>query len=725
MNRAIKITLAVFGGVLILLLAATVYAVAVTAGEKLDLQKLSLNENCILVFDRNGKEIETGRTGKVSLAELPESLPDAFVAVEDKRFYSHNGIDLKRVVKAAMKNLVTFSFREGASTISQQLIKNTHLSGEKTIKRKLKEWKLTRALEKNFSKEEILELYLNSIYFGHSAFGIESAARFYFGKSAGGLSPAESAMLAALVKSPNRYSPFRDSEKCRARRDLVLSLMREQGYLTPAEEEAAKKEPLPSAPAENRESAYLSLVFEELAERFPDTGSGDRLRVFTALDPALQEELEQVRADCDFSLIVRDTEGGVKAFCSTCGAPKRLPASTIKPLAVYAPALEENLVSPATPVLDEKTDFGGYSPSDYGGKCLGYMSVRYALSHSVNIPAVKLLNSLGTERAASYLQKMDLEVPEKDRTLALALGGMSEGFTLKQLADGYATFARGGSFLPSRFIERVENGSGKLLYAAKDRENEAKRQVFSDDVCCLMNDMLMTAAREGTAKRLKGLPFEVAAKTGTGGTDAGNTDAYTVAYTSEDVVGVWLGDRNNAPIQATGGGKPADLALAALRALYAKRTPAPFFRSGEVTTVLLDREEYEQNHRVLLADPLAPEPLSIKELFRKSALPEGTSERFSRPRIQKPEISVVNGSVKIVLCQAEYYDYEVKRRCGEEEITLYKGKYRRELFDNSVCGGKTYQYSVTPYYCGIAGETAELPSVTIEKKGGVPDEWWK
>ncbi len=732
MNRTVKILLIVLSALLVLFLSCLVYFFAVTAGEKLNMQKLALSENCVLLFDRNGEEIETAQTSAVPFSELPEYLPKAFVAVEDKRFYSHNGLDYKRMVKAAMKNISTFSFREGASTISQQLIKNTHLSGEKTIKRKLKEIKLTRALEKNFSKDEILELYLNSIYFGHSAFGVGSAAEYYFGKSASELSPAESAMLAALVKSPNRYSPFRDAEKCLARRNFVLSLMREQGYITPEEETTAKSEPLPESPHMREESAYLSPVFEELSALFPDAKSGDKLRVYTALDPTLQTLLEEQTADSDLCALVRGADGGVKAYFSTCGEVKRLPASTIKPLAVYAPALEENLISPATPLLDEKTDFGGYSPSDYGGKYGGYMSARYALSHSVNVPAVKVLNTLGVERAAQYLEKMDLPVPEEDRTLALALGGMKEGFSLLSLVDGYAVFSHGGMYSPSHFIEKVDDCQGKNLYTYQNFQEKnlncqgknLDRRVFSEDTACLMNDMLMTAAREGTAKKLKSLPFEVAAKTGTGGTEKGNTDVYTIAYTSEDAVGVWLGNRDNSPVEATGGGVPADIALKILKGMYQEKAPSPFPKCEKVKTALLDKEEYEKNHRLLLADPLAPEYLSLKELFRESALPAGTSEKFSRPKIEKPEISVVNGSVKIVLCQTEYYDYEVKRQCGEQISTVYKGKYRRELFDNSVCGGKNYIYSVTPYYCGIAGETVTLPSVYIEKRDELPDDWW-
>lgn len=721
MKRAVKILLWLFGATVALLAALLVYYFSVTAGASLQPERLTLTDNCVRVYDGEGNEIQAPKTYE-PISELPAYLPGAFVAVEDKRFYEHNGIDYKRVGKAALKNAVSFSFREGASTISQQLIKNTHLSGEKTVTRKLREFKLARQLEKRYSKEEILELYLNSIYFGHSAFGIGNAAHYYFGKQAEVLTAAESAMLAALVKSPNRYSPFKDAEKCLSRRNFVLGLMAEQGYLTADEAAAAKEEPLPTECApEERTSPYLDLVWEELSDLLPDVSSGDELRVYTFLDPALQQELEATHTDCDVCALVRDNRtDGIKAFYSTCGVLRRLPASAIKPLAVYAPALQENLISPATPILDEKTSFAEYSPSNYGGKYGGYMSVRYALAHSVNVPAVKILNELGTEHACRYLERMSLHVGEDDRSLALALGGVKEGFTLPELADGYATFANGGKFTASGTVARIENGNGKTLYEFTAR----KSPVFDGDVCYLVNDMLQTAATEGTAKKLKGLAFPVCAKTGTGGTRDANTDAYTIAYTRDDTVAVWLGNRDNSPVEATGGGMPANIALRIMQALYAEGAPAPFEMCNEVVEVALDQEEYEENHRLLRADPLAPSYLTVKELFRASALPEGASTRFSRPQMEKPLISVKNGAVCLELCQTKYYDYIVKRENNGETVTIYNGKYRKTISDNSVKQGMRYTYTVIPVWQGIEGEAVTLPSVYIEPTNELPEHWW-
>ncbi len=726
MKRTLTVLGILFGVLICLFLFALFYYLGVTRGIFLDKNKLTLETGKTSLFDANGNEIETASYAEdVAFSEFPPYLPNAFVAVEDKRFYTHHGFDLHAIARAALKNIKSFSFREGASTISQQLIKNTHLTSEKTLTRKLKEFKLTRALEKTYSKEEILELYLNSIYFGHSAFGIGDAAAFYFGKTPKSLSIAESAMLAALVRSPNRYSPFKNEEKCLARRNLVLSLMKEQGYIDESEYTEALSEPLPTAPSEKRkQNSYLSLVYDELSDLFPGAGTAylASLRVYTAYDPALQSVLERADTGSDVSLFVRSTENNaIKAYHSTVGMVRRLPASTIKPLLVYGPAVEENFISPATAVKDERTDFSGYMPDDAGGATGEYMSVRYALSHSVNIPAVKILNSIGVDRGAGYLEKMGMKVEKEDRTLALALGGMREGFTLKELADGYATFAKEGNFAPSAAILRVEDGRGRILYRKEARE----KKVFSEETSFLIGDMLSTAAREGTAKRLSSLPYFVGAKTGTAEGKAGNLDAYTIAYTSEDVVAVWLGNRDNSPVDAMGGGLPANLAKKALEALYAIRPPKDPETPEGVEKLLCDSEAYATRHELVLSDPIAPRITSFEEWFKKTACPKEQSTKYSHPSIQTPIVSVKNGCVTIELCQAEYYSYVIKRENRGEVTTIYSGEYCRDICDNSVRAGERYQYIVIPVYEGHEGEPVRLPSVQIERSSpAIPDDWW-
>ncbi len=724
MKKVLLAVLIPLGVTAALLLGGLFYSFGVTAGVRLDSEKLRLSTACVRIYDGEGKQVESARRKSVSSDDLPAYVPQAFIAVEDKRFYSHQGLDIRRIGGALLKNITSFSFREGASTISQQLIKNTHLTSEKTIARKLKEVKLTQQLEKKYSKDEIIELYLNSIYFGHDVFGIAAASDFYFGKEAETLSPAEGAMLAALVKSPNRYSPFRNAEACRSRRNFVLKLMKEQGYLDETAYAEAVNAPLPEISSEKKSGdVYLSLVFDELLDIFPTADIGDLgpIRVYTFLDRKLQRKVEEAEADSDVCALVRDNRtDGLKAFYSTCGALKRLPASTLKPLLVYGPAIEEDIICPATPILDEKTDFNGYCPDDAGGASGKYMSARYALSHSVNIPAVKILNTMGCEKAAAYLDRMGLHVGEEDLSLALALGGMKEGFPLPALADGYAVFAKQGVYAPSKVISRIENSKGKVIYEYKPREN----RVFSEETSYLINDMLKTAAKEGTAKKLKNLPYDVCAKTGTAEGKKDNTDAYTIAYTSEDTVAVWLGNRDNTEIGATGGGLPANLALGILKEIYGDRAPAPFPPCDGVEALPIDMQEYEKNHKILLSDPNSPFLTDRKELFKKSFEPLERSTRYSAPKIEKPTISVKNGTVSIVLCQTEYYDYVIKRENRGKETTIYSGKYQRCISDNSVKAGESYRYSVTPYYKDIEGETVYLPLVHIDPSDSLPENWW-
>ena len=726
MKKAVIIVSSILGTVGTIVLALFIYYFSVTAGVRLNPDKLNDSVQSVSVYDVRGNAIDLPEIRKCAdFSSLPDYVPNAFVAVEDKRFYSHHGFDYKRIGKAVLRNISSFSFREGASTISQQLIKNTHLSGEKTLTRKLKEMKLTRALEKRYQKEEILSLYLNSIYFGHSAFGIEEAASFYFCKTAKELTPAESATLAALVQSPNRFSPFRDAEKCLKRRNFVLSLMRDQNYISAREYESAISEPLPLAPNEENGSgqSYLALVFEEFATLFPDEKPDDStLKIYTYYDPDLQKTIESYEAKTDYSACVLDHAAHrISAYYSSAGRVKRLPASLMKPLLVYAPALEMNAISPATPISDERTDFGGYSPKNYNDEYSGYVSARYALSHSVNVPAVKILNVIGVDTGAEYMNKMGLPVAEEDKSLALALGGMKEGYDLPSLAFAYSTFPAMGNYSPSRTIKRIENASGKTLYEWRPLYT----RVFSEDTAAIVTDMLKTAVQEGTAKKLRSLGFEIAAKTGTGANASGNTDAYTVSYTSEHTVAVWMGMRDNSPVQTTGGALPAALALNINRQLYRERSPENFRMPEDVRTVAIDKEEYEKNHRILLADPSAPPVTTLSELFRSCALPNETSNRFTSPTIPRPSISVKKGSVLIELCQTEYYDYIIKRKNNGKTVTIYEGKYRATIIDNSVTAGQSYEYTVIPLYRETAGEPVVLPAVHIPRSDSVPEDWWK
>lgn len=727
--------------ILVAAVACTAYYFIATADVRLQKEKLLPSDDYATVLDVYGKEAAeisfVNADKKVSVSELPEYTKTAFIASEDKKFYRHHGLDYARIVKAAMTNIGARSFKQGASTISQQLIKNTHLTNEKTFKRKLREIKLTRQLEKNYSKDEILELYLNTIYFGHNCYGIAGAADFYFSKSAQTLTPAESAMLAAIIRSPNNYSPFVNASKCLSARNSVLKRMFEQGYISEAEYESAKNEPLPVR-AENSISSrsYLRGVSEEL-ESLTEIYSPYRIlrgaKIYTYLEPELQKYLENLSTDADRSgksiLIENNKTYGIAACYTSEGNIPRQPGSLIKPLAVYAPALEENIISACTPIADEKTDFDGYSPSNYKDAYHGYVSARRALAESMNVPAVKILSKLGIEKSETYLSAMGLKLEEEDKTLSLALGGISRGFTLRKIAAAYALFANEGVFAPSAFISKIVDCEGNILY----QRNPIKTRVFSDDTVFIINDMLKEAVKSGTAKKLASFRFDLCAKTGTVGNEEGNTDAYAVSYTSEHTVGVWMGNADNAKTDITGGGLPCHYAMLINKFLYTDAPPAPFAASQNVQSASIDQISYEKYHEVLLADPKEPRSFTFEDIFRKSNLPAQTSDLFSSAKTEA-DISCRNNKVYIDICQAEYFDICVKRKNNGQSKIIYEGK-NKQICDDDIKEKVKYIYSVTPYFTDkdgnkVYGSELILPEIYVKKfvqdsKEDRYGAWWK
>lgn len=711
-----NILLSVLGVIAIVFIACTVYYFSVTASVKLNPSKLNLAQNNINLYDATGTPVAqcsaSGENG-VDVTTLPSYTINAFISVEDKNFYSHHGFDFKRMGMALWRNITSFSFKEGASTISQQLIKNTQLTPEKTIKRKLKELKLTRELEKKYTKEQIMEMYLNTIYFGHSCFGLESAARFYFDRAPAELTVSQSAMLAGMIKSPNNYSPFKNPQACLTRRNQVLKIMENYGYISDTERHEAETEELPTEKSYHSDAMkfYYEAVFNELEEKMGENVYGG-LKVYTFLDVELQKKLEEegTQTDTDKSFCVIDNKKhGIKAFYSTIGDAKRLPGSLIKPLLVYAPALQENVVSPATPILDEHVDYGGYSPRNYDGTFHGYVSVREALSNSYNVPAVKILNDMGVAKSAAYLKKMDLETDQSDYSLALALGGMKQGYSFSKLCAAYTVFSCGGQYTPCSFIEKITTEQDKTLY----EKNKSDKKVFDEDTVTLLNDILHTATQTGTSKKLKNLSYEVCAKTGTCGNAAGNTDAYCVSYTSSDTVGVWMGNADNSPMEnVTGGGLPANINLHILECLYQKSPPEPLAKSENVIRCNLDRLEYNQNHTLLLRDKNAPiQEKTFSELFKKDYAPQKQSTYFSDPKIKTPSVFIDNKGVCIELCHAEYYTILINRQSEEGFCTVYQGDATEKILDVDVEEGKRYVYSVTPYYGKFVGKTIILPEV--------------
>ena len=726
----------------LVLLSAGFFFIA-TKDAHLSAEKLLLSEKKVVLYDVEEQAFSSSQTDyrqSVRYRDIPKKTVQAFVDTEDKRFFSHHGFDLKRIAKAAYNNFRAHAFKQGASTISQQLIKNTHLSQEKTLTRKFKEWKLTRALEKKYSKEEILEKYLNVIYFGHNCFGLEAASRFYFGKSTQELDLADSAILAGLVKSPNNYSPFKNPENCLKRKKSVLNAMLKNGSITTEELQKALQKPLPVASAHKKRFDYAHAVFDELSALAEANGFtvGGEIEIYTYADPHLQAYLEELSSgyvDSDQIMVVLDTQtNGFKGFVSSVGNIPRLPGSLLKPLLVYAPALEENVISPATPLLDEKINYNGYSPRNYDGTYHGYVSARESLAKSYNVPAVKLLESVGVQKAAGYLERLSLPVDKEDYSLALALGGMKNGYTFKELISAYATFPNGGSFSSGSFISQIRI-NGVEVY----RRTLENKRVFSKETSYLLTDMLKTTAKTGTAKKLRALPFEVAAKTGTVGTNNGNTDAYALSYTTRDVVGVWLGNDDNTFIECTGGGVPCNYLFSVneyLNTRYQEKGKKieNFSVPEKIVRVALDKQSYYDTHTMLLADAISPVEYTFTELFKKDALPTKTCDFFTNPSINTPKLQYLDGKIVISFDEKcpTFYEYKIERYDYATHNTVYCGEYLPVFIDENVSQNKRYVYTVTPIYKGRQGKAIQLPTVSTSKGERPPasereilnKDWW-
>lgn len=345
---------------------------------------------------------------------------------------------------------------------------------------------------------------------------------------------------------------------------------------------------------------------------------------------------------------------------------KRQPGSTIKPLLVYAPALNENIVSPATKILDEEININGYKPQNFEKTFRGHLSTREALSLSSNIPAVKILSYVGIPKAKRYATRLGIEFDENDNGYALALGGMTYGTDLKTLAAAYTTFANNGKFYGAKFIKRIEDENGKTIYEAKFVPDE----VFREDSNYLMVSMMETSAKKGTSKRLASLPFQIAGKSGTVGVGATNSDAFSVALTTKDTVATWVGDLTGNNIgYLTGGKAPTDMIKNYFKAIYKTETPKDFRVPSSITEVEIDALEYEKNNIVQTANDFTPSRYKLTEVFSRFNLPKEKSTNFLKVEPATLNGKIENGNYVFEFDAQSHITYELYRiENGENKL---------------------------------------------------------
>ena len=597
-------------------------AVKINGWRTLDIRKLEQIRNTITVLDKNGEVIAENLYSNnriyTPLRDIPQHTADAFISIEDKRFYRHNGVDYKRMLGAFKNNVFSGSLKEGASTITQQLIKNTHLSSEKTFSRKLQEIRIAKQLEKTYDKDRILEAYLNVVYFGNTVYGIGQAAQTYFRKNVAQLDIAESALLAGIINNPSRYNPYTHADKAKARRDLVLDCMVRNGKIS--KESAAAEKAKDVYVAESKKdpyTIYLESVIAEAADVMdclPEELFERKYCIKTCLQKDLFDTIHSTMTDIVYNspikthIIVQENQSA-RVLLDTSNLPgvstlRRQPGSAIKPFIAFAPALEKKLVFPASVLQDEKTDFNGYAPHNFNDKYYGSVTVSDSLKYSLNVPAVKLTDMCGIPYSKAVAERFGIRFSDNDKGLAVALGGLCDGVTLQSLADAYGTLARGGVYRKSKYVSAIYEKGTACVYT--DAQTGGTRAV-GEDTAFLLTDMLRECAQSGTAKKLHAYT-NVAAKTGTVERGASNSDAYCIAYTPRYTVAVWCGSDDGSQ-KLYGGQQPTKIAASVLKLL----NDTDSFSAPESVELLdIDCKKLSEEGTVYLAAP------SLQKRYRKS-----------------------------------------------------------------------------------------------------------
>ena len=515
----------------------------------------------------------------VALKDLPPYLPEAFIAIEDRRFYSHHGVDPYGILRAALTNALHRGVSQGGSTLTQQLAKNLFLTQERTLQRKLQEAELAIWLERKYSKAEILELYLNRVYFGSGAYGVEAASQRYFGKSARTVSLTEAAMLAGLVKSPSRLAPNRNPEGAEKRAQTVLAAMAESKFITEAQAQASIAHPAISvkpagAGTINYVADWIGEVLDDLVGQIEQS-----IVVETTIDPKLQSVAEAVVIDelaaksakfnvTQGALVAMSADGAVRAMVggrnyaesqyNRAVTAKRQPGSAFKPF-VYLTAIEAGL-TPETIRLDAPLDVRGWKPENYSHEYFGPVTLTQALAMSLNTVAVRLGLEVGPKNVVRTAHRLGISSKlEVNASIAL---GTSE-VSLTELVGAYAPFANGGLSVSPHVVTRIKTPDGKVIYF---RQKDEPNQVIEPRNVAMMNVMMEQTLISGTARKAE-IPGWIAA--GKTGTSQDFRDAWFIGYTANLVTGVWLGNDDNSPTKkATGGGLPVEAWTRFMRAAH-------------------------------------------------------------------------------------------------------------------------------------------------------------
>jgi len=641
----------------------------IKAARPLNVDELfDLNQTTYIV-DKNDKVIDTLHANEnrtmVTIDQIPQNLRNAFIAIEDKRFMDHKGIDIYRIFGALKADLQKMDLSQGASTITQQLIKNVYLNPEKKWKRKVVEMYYALQLERRFTKDQILEAYLNTAPLGHNVSGVKAAALYYFGKEPDQLTLAECATIAGITQYPSLYSPYLNYEKSMGKKEIVLREMLAQGLISQEEyDEAMKQEIKLSKIQKEVETTYFAdMIISDVTETLQkELGLSKEeaeiklfnggLRIIATIDTDIQGIVEETFKDTKLFpeseedangilqpeaavIVIENGTGEIKAVMggrsekvrrglNRATQSLRQPGSTIKPLAVYTPALDNGYTA-GTVIDDAPVTFGNFKPRNYSNNFKGLVTAREALQQSTNVVAVKILQDVGIQRSMEYLKKFgittlvtreDNGVTNDESLSPLALGGVTNGVKPIEMAAAFSVFPNKGIYIKPISFTKILDKDGKVIFENKPM----KEKVISEQVAYLMVDLMRGVVRGGTGGNAALSKMPVAGKTGT---TTKNVDAWFTGYSPYYTASVWIGHDEPKPMNFTGGSYPAKLWKAVMEEIHKNLEVKNFEQPGGFVSVNICTVSGKRPSELCALDPRGTRVRS--ELFIKGTEPDAES----------------------------------------------------------------------------------------------------
>ena len=567
--------------------AASVKPVNEVLDQKIKLEKVDFSQNSYM-YDRDGSlisEIVSNDENRVFVKydKIPDSVKELFLRSEDRNFYDHKGIDFMGVIRALAANVKNHGISQGASTITQQLSRNLYLSHERSFSRKFTELLYSYELERKFSKDEILESYLNTIYFSNGVYGVGSAANYYFDKPLSSLTLAQMAFISAIPNNPTLYDPLKQFKHTKKRQERLLGILKNDGVITKKQYKKAVKEKISLSLSEKKNlyPDYVTYANEEFTDLVSDQEGftkrlkkaktaqakkaiqkelsekvsallQDGVKIYTALDPSLQQRaVYQLNAQLPYqgveggSAVINHETHQIVALAGGKNYKKfdfnyayqaqRQPGSAIKPLLDYGPYIDQTGATASSTISAGKFCSSGYCPQNYSHKTYGTVTLETAFKNSYNTPAIRMLDTVGVQKGFSYLEKFSFEhIVADDYRLPSALGGFTKGFSPLEITDAYTVFGNQGAYTQSHSITKVTDLDGKTLYKWK----ESPKQVYSQRTNETMRKLLASVVKSGTGKKANFNAPYIGGKTGTSND---YKDIWFVGLTDQYTMGVWVG----------------------------------------------------------------------------------------------------------------------------------------------------------------------------------------